>query len=125
MQDPYYSNRLRRSTMMRKINRRIRPLSEEIQSASRLLIWTIGIMFVAMIVIFLYMNSLQSAKGYQLKQLQTDYEVLLKENREFQRKIDEAQSIQQLNEQKTVEQMTVPADEDLSFVGPESDLAAR
>lgn len=125
MQDPYYSNRLRRSTMMRKTNRRIRPLSEEIQSASRLLIWTIGIMFVAMIVIFLYMNSLQSAKGYQLKQLQTDYEVLLKENREFQRKIDEAQSIQQLNEQKTVEQMTVPADEDLSFVGPKSDLAAR
>ena len=117
MKDPYYSRRLKKSKAMRKTQGRIRPLSEEIQSAMRLLlILTIG---------FLYNSSLQAAKGYHLKQLQLDYDQLLTKNRELQGDINQAQSIMNLNEDDQILEMQDPTENDMSYMGTETDLASR
>lgn len=123
MRDPYYTNRLRHSKTIRKEQRRIRPLSQEIQSASRLLIGTILGMLLATTVGFFYINNVKASKGYQLKQLQLDYDELLQENRKLQGQLNQAQSIQQLEQNETIESMTEPTEDDFSYVGPKEDLA--
>jgi hypothetical protein len=69
-------------------------------------------------VTFLYINSLQSAKGYYLKQLQLDHETLLIENRELQGDLNQAQSINELDDQEKIRDMTDPTEKDFSYVGP-------
>ncbi len=118
MKDPYYSRRLKKSKKIRKKQPRIRPLSEEIQSACRLLLWTIGSLLLVLMVSFLYINSLQSAKGYYLKQLQLDHDELLIENRELQGDLNQAQSINELDDQEKIQDMTDPKEKDFSYVGP-------
>lgn len=125
MRDPYYTNRLLHSKALRKEQRRIRPLSQEIKAASRLLIGTILGMLLATTVGFFYINNVKASKGYQLKQLQIDYEKLLHENRKLQGQLNQAQSIQELEKNETIEGMTEPAEDDFSYVGPEGDLAIR
>jgi hypothetical protein len=123
-QDPYYNKRLQKSKSIRK-QRRVRPLSEEIQSTCRLLLTTIGSIMLVLFISFLYVNSRQSAKGYYLKQLQIDHETLIIENRELQGDLNQAQSINTLNEGEKVEDMENPTNEDYTYVGPASDLAIR
>lgn len=125
MKDPYYSQRLRTSKKIRETQRRIRPLSEEIESACRLLLWTIGGMLLILTVSFLYVSSRQSVKGYHLKQLQLDNEKLLIQNRELQGDLNQAQSIKNLDDDEKVREMTSPQEDDLSYIGPKTDLARQ
>ena len=125
MRDPYYVNRLRHSKTLRKEQRRIRPLSQEIRSASRLLVGTILGMLLATTIGFFYINNVKASKGYQLKQLQLDYDELLQENRKLQGRLNQAQSLQELEKNETIEEMAEPAADDFSYVGPEGDLAIR
>jgi len=125
MKDPYYSRRLKKSKAMRKTHRPIRPLSEEIQSACRLLLITIGGLLAILTISFLYISSLQSAKGYYLKQLQIDNDSLLSQNRELQGDLNQAQSITNLNQDDQILEMQNPGEDDLSFIGTNDDLASR
>ena len=125
MKDPYYSRRLQKSKAMRKTQGLIRPLSEEIQSVMRLLLATIGGLLVILTIGFLYNSSLQAAKGYHLKQLQLDYDQLLTKNRELQGDINQAQSIMNLNEDDQILEMQDPTENDMSYMGTETDLASR
>lgn len=123
MRDPYYTNRLLNSKALRKEQRRIRPLSKEIESASRLLIGTILGMLLATTIGFFYINNIKAGKGYQLKQLQLDYENLLHENRKLQGELNQAQSILELGKNEKIEEMAEPKDEDFTYVKSKNDLA--
>ena len=125
MKDPYYSDRLKKSRMMRKERRNIKPLSEEIESVSRLLIGTIGVMLLVISVSFLYISSLQAAKGYHLRQLQIDHEELLIENRDLQRDLNKAMSITQLNAKEEVQRMVGPTNNETRYIGTGTEFAAR
>lgn len=123
MKDPYYIQRLKKSKKIRKNQRSIKPLSVEIQSACRLLLYTIGGLLFVLMVSFLYINSRQSAKGYYLQQLQLDNEKLLIQNRELQGDLNQAQSIKNLDEEEKIKTMENPDEADFSYIGPANEVA--
>lgn len=127
MHDPYYKKRLAKSRAMRakRGNKTGKTLSEEIESVSRLLMWTMASLLIISGVSFLYVGSLQNAKGYHLQQLQQDHEDLLLQNRELQSSINQAQAITEVEEVEQVEAMNKPLRKDMTYVGPEVNLAAR
>lgn len=123
--DPYYQNRLQKSRQQRKERQRVRRLSEEIQTTTRLLIITIGILLLATTIGFFYMSSIKAGKGYYLQQLQTEYETLQSDNRELSSELQDIQAITEITQSDTVEEMTEPENFNVSYVGEPSDLAAR
>lgn len=123
MNDPYYRNRLKASSQARKSKKRVQPLSEQIKSASQMLLVTIGSILLVSTVSFLYISSLKSAKGYELQKLQVTHEELLIQNRKLQRELNEAQALKNLENIDSIEEMV--STEDSNYVGEDGDLASR
>lgn len=82
-----------------------KPLSSEIKSIYRVLTITVAVLCLASTFSYLYINSLKPAKGYTLKQLQTDYENLQSENRDLERKIIDARSYTELLDNQELKSM--------------------
>lgn len=123
--DPYYQNRLQKSRQNRKEKNRVRRLSEEIQSTTRLLIVTIGVLLLATTVGFFYMSSIKAGKGYYLEQLQNEHETLQSDNRELSSELQDIQAITEITQSDTVLNMTEPEDPNISYVGEPSNLVSR
>ncbi|MBT5016547.1 hypothetical protein HN748_00180 [Candidatus Peregrinibacteria bacterium] len=123
--DPYYQNRLKKSRKETKRRKKVRRLSEEIQTTTRLLIITIGILLFASTVSFLYISSLKAAKGYYLQQLQQEYEDLSSDNRELSSDLQDIQAITQIEDSDSIDNMAEPEDLNISYVSEPSDLASR
>lgn len=93
-----------------------KPLSREIQSMYKILTVTVCILSISATLSYLYINSLKSAKGYTLKQLQIDYENLESENRDLERKIIDARSYIQLENGQDLDGMENADNDDFSYV---------
>ncbi len=123
--DPYYQNRLKKSLKESKRRKKVRRLSEEIQSTTRLLIITISILLFTTTVSFLYISSVKAGKGYYLQQLQEEHEILQSDNRELSSDLQDIQAITQIEESDSLNNMSEPEDLNISYVGDPSDLASR
>jgi hypothetical protein len=66
--------------------------------------------------VYLYTNSLAPAKGYELIQLQVDYEDLQSDLRKLDRQVIEAQSFINLQQSDVLHKMHVAQTHDLSYV---------
>tara|TARA_B100000315_G_C14276114_1_gene450912 strand:+ start:105 stop:488 length:384 start_codon:yes stop_codon:yes gene_type:complete len=122
--DPYYQKRLKKSRAERKKRSKIRTLSEEIRSTSRMLIIAITGLFLITSISFFYVSSMKAGKGYTLQQLQLEYEELQSDNREILSELQEAQSIVNLESSEEVDAMDEPENDSVSYVGDPGDLAS-
>lgn len=82
-----------------------KPLSAEIKSMYKILSITVFALCLSATLSYLYINSLKPAKGYTLKQLQTDYENLQSEGRDLERKIIDARSYYELKNTEELKNM--------------------
>lgn len=98
-------------------------LSQEIEQAYRLLVSAVLILGIGTTVSYLYINSLAPAKGYQLKQLQIDYENLQSENRDLERSIIEAQSFIELEQNQDIKKMEDGQNDDFTYIDEDSQVA--
>lgn len=98
-----------------KWKRSRKPLSQEIQTTYRVLVVTLLFMGTATTGTYLYMNSLQPAKGYELKQLQIDYEAMQSDLRKLERDVVEAQSFINLEQSEVLQKMHIAEAHDLSY----------
>lgn len=112
MMDP-----LTRSVQPFKWRRNRKPLSQEIRNTYRVLLVTLLFLGITSTGTYLYMNSLAPAKGYELKQLQIDYESLQTDLRKLDRQVVEAQSFIHLEESQVLRKMRVAENHELSYVG--------
>lgn len=104
-------------------HRRLRkPLSEEIKNAYRTLVVTLTILGVGSMGSYLYTNSLKPAKGYELKELQAEYESLQSDQRKLNQKVIEAQSFVKIDESELIENMNAINGQPTSYVD-DSNLA--
>src|SRR3989344_6182638 len=110
MRDP-----LTRTVRLFKWKRSLKPLSQEIQTTYRVLVATLLFMGVATTGTYLYTNSLQPAKGYELKQLQIDYEAMQSDLRKLERDVVEAQSFINLEKNEVLQKMHIAESHDLSY----------
>lgn len=110
MMDP-----LTRSVRPFKWKRSRKPLSQEIQTTYRVLVVTLLFLGTATTGTYLYMNSLQPAKGYELKQLQIDYEAMQSDLRKLERDVVEAQSFINLEQNDVLKKMRIAEGHDLSY----------
>lgn len=98
-------------------HRRLRkPLSEEIKNAYRTLVVTLTILGVGTLGSYLYTNSLKPAKGYELKKLQAEYEMLQSEQRKLNQQVIEAQSFILIGEDDQIENMADVSEQPTSYV---------
>lgn len=125
MKDPYYHNRFKNSKKVRRIREKMKPLSEQIKSASRMLIITVFSLLIVTMVSFLYIRGLQSGKGYYLEQLQAEYETLSSDNRELQSLLNDAQAMINVNDSENVSEMDAPLEQNLDYVHPNTGVATR
>ena len=125
MKDPYYHNRFKNSKKARRIREKTKPLSEQIRSASRMLVITVFSLFIITIVSFLYIRGLQSAKGYYLEQLQAEYETLSSDNRELQSLLNDAQAMINVGDAESISEMDQPLEQSLDYVHPNTGVATR
>lgn len=100
MKDP-----LIRATRQIASRKKIKPLSEEVASTYRILTVTLAVLILATTGSYLYLNTLKPAKGYELKQLQAEYEDLQSELRKLNQQVIEAQSFVNLNGTDAINQM--------------------
>ncbi|QQR55440.1 hypothetical protein IPG41_02700 [Candidatus Peregrinibacteria bacterium] len=104
-------------------HRRLRkPLSEEIQNIYRTLVTTLLVLGISTMSCYLYVNSLKPAKGYELKELQNEYESLQAELRKLNQKVIEAQSFVEIGKNEAIERMDDINDHPTSYVD-DSNLA--
>lgn len=101
-----------------------KPLSEEIRSVYKLLSITLATLAFVAFFSYLYVNSLKPAKGYQLKQLQLDYEELQSEKRNLERKIIDSQSFINLEKDDSLKKMENAENNEFTYV-EESPYAAK
>ena len=99
-----------------------KPLSEEIRSVYRLLLVTLIIMAAGTMGRYLYISSLQPAKGYTLKQLQIDNETLQAEQRKLERQVIDAQSFLTIEDEISTE-MQDTENADFSYINDDENLA--
>lgn len=99
-----------------KWRRSRKPLSLEVQSTYRILVGTLLFLAISSTGTYLYMNSRGPAKGYELKQLQIDYESLQSDLRKLDRNVVEAQSFIHLEGSEILQEMEVTEDQDLSYL---------
>jgi hypothetical protein len=125
MNDPYYNNRFKKSRTETKRRARVRTLSQEIETASRMLITTITGIFMVTAISFLYISSLQSAKGYHLEQLRVENEQLTIDSREMQNQLNDIQALNNLDESEMISTMIDTENSELQYVGDVSSLASR
>lgn len=98
-----------------KWKRSRKPLSQEIQNTYRVLVVTLLFLGTATTSTYLYTNSLQPAKGYELKQLQIDYEAMQSDLRKLERDVVEAQSFINLEQSDVLRKMHIAESHDLSY----------
>lgn len=108
-----------------KWKRTRKPLSLEIRNTYRVLLTVILFMGVTTTSTYLYINSLAPARGYELKQLQIDYESLQSDLRKLDRQVVEAQSFINLEENTVIRKMHVAESHDLSYVAGDSNIARK
>jgi hypothetical protein len=118
MMDP-----LTRPVQAVKHRTRRKPLSVEIQRTYQTLVVLLILIGGTSMALFLYMNSLKPAKGYTLKQLQVDHELLSSESRKLDHQVIEAQSFIHLEEEELVESMTEMEQDEFSYAESESGYA--
>ncbi|MEK9159464.1 MAG: hypothetical protein AAB383_01910 [Patescibacteria group bacterium] len=99
-----------------KWKRNRKPLSQEIRNTYRTLVCAILFLGLMTSGTYLYMNSLAPAKGYELKQLQNDYESLQSDLRKLDRKVVDAQSFINLEKNAALKKMRIAESHDLSYV---------
>lgn len=100
-----------------KWKRSRKPLSQEIQNTYRVLVVTLLFLGTATTGTYLYTNSLQPAKGYELKQLQIDYESMQSDLRKLERDVVEAQSFINLEKSDVLKKMRIAESHDFSYTG--------
>lgn len=110
MMDP-----LTRTVRPFKWKRSRKPLSQEIQNTYRVLVVTLLFLGTATTGTYLYTNSLQPAKGYELKQLQIDYESMQSDLRKLERDVVEAQSFINLEQSDVLKKMRIAEGHDFSY----------
>lgn len=110
MMDP-----LTRTVRPFKWKRSRKPLSQEIQNTYRVLVVTLLFLGTATTGTYLYTNSLQPAKGYELKQLQIDYESMQSDLRKLERDVVEAQSFINLEQSDVLQKMHIAERHDFSY----------
>lgn len=98
------------------------PLSQEVRNTYRILSITLMLLATVTTSAYLYVNSLKPAKGYELEQLQSDYEALQSDLRKLKRKVIEAQSFLHLKTEENLDNMETAETETYTFV-EESNLA--
>lgn len=111
----YYDPSRKKVQPIQRRSRR-KPLSEEIKTATRLLSFALLFLGLSSTLGFLYLSSLKPAKGYQLKQLQLDYEELQSEARSLEHQIIEAQSISNLETEDSVTEMQSAQNDEYSYI---------
>ncbi|MFT7183711.1 MAG: hypothetical protein ACI9QC_000030 [Oceanicoccus sp.] len=94
---------------------RRKPLSVEVQSTYRMIVFLLLLIGGASMALFLYTNSLKPVKGYTLKQLQINYENLSAESRTWDHRVIEAQSFINLEEDAVVNEMEEMNENDFSY----------
>ncbi len=99
-----------------KWKRNRKPLSLEIRNTYRVLMGAILFLGIATTTSYLYMNSLAPARGYELKELQTDYESLQSDLRKLDRQVVEAQSFINLEQNSVIRKMHIAENHDLSYI---------
>lgn len=99
-----------------KWRRERKPLSEEVRTTYRTLTVTLTILGLVTMMSYLYMNSLKPAKGYELKQMQIDYEMLQSELRDLERQVVVAQSFLTIEGNELLESMEPTETNQFSFV---------
>ncbi|MFA5792610.1 MAG: hypothetical protein WC897_01930 [Candidatus Gracilibacteria bacterium] len=85
--------------------KKLKPLSQEVISTYKILTITLAVLGLATMGSYLYLNTLKPAKGYELKQLQAEYEELQSDLRKINQQVIEAQSFVNLQETDTVNNM--------------------
>jgi cell division protein FtsB len=98
----------------RRRKRRV-PLSQEIRSVYRLLLVTVVMLGVGSTIAYLVVNSDNSAKGYTLQQLQSDYERLQAEQRKLEHQVIEVQSYIHLEAEESLDDMESSTSDDITF----------
>lgn len=93
-----------------KYSRKRKPLSQEIENIYKVLMITLIILAITSTGSYLYMNSLKPAKGYTLKQLQINNEILEAELRQWEHQVMQAQSFINIEESETVNEMNEAGD---------------
>ncbi len=99
-----------------KWKRSRKPLSLEIRNTYRVLMGALLFLGIATTSSYLYMNSRAPARGYELKELQTNYESLQSDLRKLDRQVVEAQSFINLEQNTVIRKMHVAENHDLSYV---------
>lgn len=99
-----------------KWKRNRKPLSQEIRNTYRTLVFAILFLGFSTTGVYLYTNSQAPAKGYELKQLQIDYESLQSDLRKLDRQVIEAQSFINLEQNDVLRKMHLAESHDLSYV---------
>lgn len=103
--------------------RQKKPLSEEIASMYKVLTVTVCVLGISAIVSYLYINSLSPAKGYQLKQLQIDYENLMSKSRDLERAIINAQSFNNIEETEQIGDMEEVESDEFTYIDEDNKVA--
>ena len=93
-----------------------KPLSEEIQSAYHTLLVTVILLGVSTGATYLYVNSLQPAKGYVLNELQASYEALQSTQRKLNQEVIEAQSFIHIQNSDVLHQMEVAKKGETAYI---------
>lgn len=99
-----------------KWKRNRKPLSLEITKTYRALVLVLLFLGLSSTGTYLYINSLSPAKGYELKQLQVDHELLQSDLRKLERRAIEAQSFIELQGSSIFEKMEIAETHDFSYV---------
>lgn len=111
---------LTRTVRPLKWRRKRKPLSQEVRNTYRVLAITLLIMGLASTGTYLYTNSLQPAKGYQLKQLQMDQESLESELRKLNRQVIEAKSFINIQASEILQKMETSTSDQFSYLEDET-----
>lgn len=111
---------LTRTVRPLKWRRKRKPLSQEVRNTYRVLAVTLLIMGLASTGTYLYTNSLQPAKGYQLKQLQMDQESLESELRKLNRQVIEAKSFINIQASEILQKMETSTSDQFSYLEDET-----
>lgn len=99
-----------------KWKRNRKPLSLEITSTYRALLFALLFLGISSTGTYLYTNSLKPAKGYELEQLQIDYELLQSDLRKLERNAVEAQSFIKLQGSEIIKKMEFAETNDFSYI---------
>lgn len=91
-------------------------LSEEVRNAYKTLLITVIVLGVSTSGTFMYVSSLKPAKGYLLKELQSDYDDLQSVQRKLNQEVIEAQSFIHIQNSDVLHRMEVAKKGDTAYI---------